>query len=317
MDTDGEVRWAARSSLGNTPASTFFQGAFYVASGSSLYRLGLDGQSSRVTKLASAGVTFAQHHNIDPSPKGLLLEVNTAHRSESSILVVSPKGIIAKRFDLADIVASAMRAGGDNPTHFVVPKSDWFHNNSAVYWPQRNELVISSRENFVIAVNYSTKRIDWILGDPTKAWHRYGSLRAFALKLKSGSLPPVGQHALSITPSGELLAFDDGDQSSFEFPPGVQRSESAPRAYQVNFVKRSAKVTWSYTPESPIWSPICGSVYQVGQSHLIDYSSAFGGPELVALGANNAVGLDVRIQGDYTLAWNVLPISLSAMNFAS
>ena len=315
MDTDGEVRWAARSSLGNTPASTFLHGSFFVGSGTSLYRLGLDGVTSRVLDLSSVGVSFAQHHNIDPSPDGLLVEVNTPRRSESTIEVVSSKGVVRRTFDLAAIISKTMRAGGDDPSRFVVPTSDWFHNNSATYWPKHNELVVSSRENFVIALNYTTQKIEWILGDPTKAWHRYRSLRKLGLTLSPGSLPPVGQHSVSITPNGEVQVFDDGDQSSFEFPPGVQRTSSAPRSYKLNLTRRTASVVWSYDPLTPIWSPICGSVYQEGRSHLIDYSSAFGGPELIALGPNDAVGLDVRIQGDYTLAWNALPISLSGLQF--
>jgi hypothetical protein len=35
----------------------------------------------------------------------------------------------------------------------------------------------SSRENFVIAIDYDSGNIKWILGDPTKHWYEFQSLR--------------------------------------------------------------------------------------------------------------------------------------------
>ena len=73
------------------------------------------------------------------------------------------------------IIADAMRARGDDPSAFVRRGQDWFHNNSATYRASDNSLIVSSRENFVIALDYASGAIKWILGDKTKAWFQYPS----------------------------------------------------------------------------------------------------------------------------------------------
>ena len=78
-----------------------------------------------------------------------------------------------------------MIAGGDDPSLFVYPApTDWFHNNATAYRSSDDSLIVSSRENFVIALDYDSGNIKWILGDPTKRWYVFfPSLRAFALTL--------------------------------------------------------------------------------------------------------------------------------------
>ena len=117
---------------------------------------------------------------------------------------------------MADIISAAMIAGGDDPSQFVFPTpTDWFHNNGATYNRADDSLIVSSRENFVICLDYKTSAIKWILGDPTKKWYQFPSLRKFALTVAPGSLPPIGQHAPSITFDQNLLLFDNGQNSHF------------------------------------------------------------------------------------------------------
>jgi hypothetical protein len=91
---------------------------------------------------------------------------------------------------LADIISAAMIAGGDDPSLFVYPApTDWFHNNATAYRSSDNSLIVSSRENFVIAIDYDSGNIKWILCDPTKHWYEFQSLRQFSLTLAAGTLP--------------------------------------------------------------------------------------------------------------------------------
>ena len=64
---------------------------------------------------------------------------------------------------------------------------DWFHNNSVTYRASDDSLIVSSRENFVIALDYASGAIKWILGDKTKAWFQYPSLSQFALTVPAGA----------------------------------------------------------------------------------------------------------------------------------
>ena len=324
LDTDGEVRWYGTISGSGTQASTFFQDGFYLALGTQLWRNELDGTStlvrdySGVSVPGAGSVNYIQHHNIDFGQHGLLLEVNTDQYLESTILEVDTSGAILNTFSLSEIIANAMTSGGDNPGDFIPSPgtgNDWFHNNAACYWPEQNALIVSSREDFVIAVDYTTKAIKWILGDIQKQWYQFASLRAFALNPTPGTVTPIGQHALSVQ-NNQLMLFDDGFQSFAHNPSGNSRGVSVCRKYAVDPVAMTVSETWTFNHEPPIWSSICSSVYQVGESYLVDYANNGSGPILVGLGADNAIGFEYRYPLNYAGGWNALPINLSSLTFS-
>ena len=202
LDSDGALRWVSPLPTLNAifAASTFSDNAVYKTQGSQLVRIELDGTVLVVADYSNIGVVHF-HHNIDPGKTGLLLEPDTTSYYESIILEVDKDdGHILKTFNFAHIISAAMIAGGDDPSQFVFPTpTDWFHNNGATYNRADDTLIVSSRENFVICVDYETNGIRWILGDPTKKWYQFPSLRRFAIRVAPGSLPPIGQHAPSIT----------------------------------------------------------------------------------------------------------------------
>jgi hypothetical protein len=186
---------------------------------------------------------------------------------------------VLKTWNLADIISAAMTAGGDDPTQFVYPSpTDWFHNNAVTYDKGSDSLIVSSRENFVISLDYSTGTIKWILGDTTKKWHEFPSLAAFALTTATDSLPPIGQHGLSIAFDEDLLLHDNGFFSSFQMPPGINRTYSSPRKYQLDLTGSggsggpgTATEVWNYEQNQTIYSPICSSIYEDAPlNYLVD-----------------------------------------------
>ena len=283
LDSDGALRWVSpfRSFPALVGASTFFDGAVYVSRGSTLSRVDLDGSVSLVADYSNLGVE-SLHHNIERGKTGLLIEVDTNAWYESVILEVdSADGHLLKIFNMADIISAAMIAGGDDPSQFVfqrTPQSnnDWFHNNAAAYNRADDSVIISSRENFVICIDYKTRTIKWILGDPTKKWHQFPSLAHFALMLAPGSLPPIGQHAVSVTYDQNLLLFDNGLKSLFPLnqPPGEGRTFSSPRKYSLDLVGKVATEVWNFPMNQSVYSPICSSCYEDAPlNYLIDYAS--------------------------------------------
>src|SRR5437868_9211721 len=232
LDSDGALRWVSplptRSAL--FASSTFFDNAIYLTQGSQLFRIGLDESISLLADYRDMGV-INLHHNIDPGKIGILIEPDTQSYFESTILEVdSTDGHVLKTFNMAAIIGAAMVAGGDDPSKFIFPRPiDWFHNNGASYNRADDSLIVSSRENFVICLDYNTGAIKWILGDPTKKWYQFPSLRKFALTLASGSLPPIGQHAPQITSDQNLLVLDNGEHGFFQSPYGAQREYASPR----------------------------------------------------------------------------------------
>jgi len=309
IDTDAEVRWVGTAGAA-TSSCMLFDNAFYLGAGTSLLRTEFDGRTYTMADYAGLGVTDF-HHNIDPGRDGMIVDVDTSYQTESVNMEVDASGNVLRTWKLADIISAAMIAGGDDPTQFVYPPTnDWFHNNACTYRSSDNSLIVSSRENFVIALDYDSGTIKWILGDPTKHWYEFPSLRAFALTLAPGTLPPIGQHAVSIR-DDQLLLFDDGTGSNFQQPPGETRGYSAPRKYQIDSSTFQASETWHYEPEPSVYSPFCSSVYEDAPgNYLVDYSQA--GPytyaEIRGIDASGNVTFDYQydLLGFCATAWNAI-----------
>jgi hypothetical protein len=281
LDSDGALRWvsplAAMGAL--NAASTFFDNAVYVTQGRQLWRIELDGLALVVGDYNNNGV-INFHHNIDPGKTGVLLEPDTTTYFESVILEVDKDdGHVLKTFNMANIISAAMLAGGDDPNQFVFPRpADWFHNNGAEYNRADNSLIVSSRENFVICIDYNTTAIKWILGDPTKKWYQFPSLRKFALTVASGSLPPIGQHSPGLTFDQGLMVFDNGNESIFQDPPGAHRDFASPRKYSLDLTAKVATEVWNFPMNESVHSPFCGSVYEDAPfDYLVDYALVNGG----------------------------------------
>jgi arylsulfate sulfotransferase len=318
IDTDGEVRWAGTAGLAEI-ASIFFDNGVYISSGDGVVRMELDGTYSTYGQYADIGVTSSGHHNYDPGKYGFIMDVNTTGDYECVDLESDASGNIIKIWQLAEIISNAMLDGGDDPSAFVRPTADWFHNNSVTYRKSDDSIIISSRENFVICLDYNTNKIKWILGDPTKAWYTYPSLRKYALTLTPGSLPPIGQHALSISKNGNLLLFDDGENSENQTPAGASRTYSAAREYAININKMTATEVWHYTADEKIFTPFCSSVYEDAPgSYLIDWATETAGTtELVGFDASGVKAFDytyptLNFAGT---AWNAVPIHLEDVTF--
>ena len=337
LDTDGALRWASpfRSVPAIVGASTFFDGAVYVSAGSALFRVGLDGSISPVADYSNHGVE-GLHHNIERGKTGLLIEVDTNVDYESVIMEIdADSGTVLKTWNIANVISAAMIAGGDDPSQFVFHRTpqannDWFHNNAVTYNRADDSLIVSSRENFVICIDYQTGTIKWILGDPTKKWHQFPSLAHFALMLAPGSLPPIGQHGVSVTYDQNLLLFDNGLNSLFPLnqPPGEGRTFSSPRKYSLDLVGKIATEVWEFPMNQSVYSPICSSCYEDAPlNYLIDYASGTAFGPVPGGGIAQLLGLDAAgeeifyYQYPHNLpcitAYNSIPIHLENTNFPS
>jgi arylsulfate sulfotransferase len=324
VDTDGQVRWVVPAV--STSAVYFANGQFVTGSGTSasVTLLQLDGTQSALPTDLPQPLLSSFTHNIDPGPSGLLAEFNGTDDLGDSIddivAEISPFSSQPpiQTFDMADILTTYMQNNGDDPSAFVRPGADWFHVNASTYDPSDNTVIISSRENFLIKVNYSTHDIVWILGDPTKYWYTFPSLRAKALTLDAGADYPIGQHAVSITSDGYVMVFNDGlgsvNQPSGE-PAGLSRTYSEVSAYSVNAATMTAQNVWNFNYGQSIYSPICGSSYEApGNTYLVDFATADNDAEarLVGLDPNQNVVFDFQYASPSPCgaAWNAIPIPM-------
>src|SRR6266487_4170220 len=272
IDTDGALRWVGTAGLGFGNV-TFFDNAVYLGHGHQLSRIELDGAFTLLADYSSLGVTNF-HHNIDRGKVGIILDADTTTYYNSVNIEVDAFGRVLKTWNLAHIISAAMVAGGDDPRQFVYPTpTDWFHLNGVTYNRADDSLIVSSRENFLICLDYETTAIKWILGDPTKKWYQFPSLRKYALTVASGSLPPIGQHSPSITFDQNIMVLDNGEHSFLESPYGAQREYASPRKYRLDLGAKVATEVWNYPRNESIHSPFCGNVYEdAPYNYLIDYS---------------------------------------------
>ncbi len=325
IDTDNEVRWVSPTSILSAlnASSLFINNAVYETQGATLRRVDLDGTITWLGDYSSEGVENF-HHNIDPGKTGALLEADTTDYYESVVMEVDFSGRLLKTWNLADIISAAMRAGGDDPSQFVFKRTeesnnDWFHNNAVTYNRADDSVILSSRENFVIAIDYETGAIKWILGDPTKKWYQFPSLRQFALRVTPGSLAPIGQHGLSITYDEALLLHDNGNPANFQhFPNEASRNYSSPRKYQLDLNTKVAKEVWNYEQNQSVYSPICSCVYEDAPlNYLIDFSSPMSGAILIGLDAapNKIFWYQYPPNSGCNTAYNSRPIHLENTKF--
>ncbi len=321
VDTDGEIRWAVPTTFSAT--STGLQGDEFVIGDTFLpivHRLSLDGTFGESPLDSPTTPITDFNHNIDRGKTGLLAEVDTKTNVESTVAEITGQGGLLDLWDMAAIISSYMLAHGDDPTAFVRPGVDWFHSNAATYDPTDDSVIISSRENFLIKLDYQTHQIIWILGDPTKYWYTFPSLRAKALTLAPGGLYPIGQHAISITPNGHLLLFNDGDGSLNQpagAPAGETRTFSAVSAYSIDTEAMTAQNLWNFEYGQTIYSPVCSSAYVSPEgSLLVDYATAdnITAARLVGLDSNHNVAFDFQYPtSGCNTSWNAVPIALDSL----
>jgi len=311
LDTDGELRWAGAPSTQDVSHTIFDNGGFFIGSGNSLdtSEVQLDGQATHGIQTSPPAPTFTEfHHEIDPGKSGFLAEfdadINGISYLETILAEITRDGQIIQEWDLGDIIAQYMRSQGDDPTLFVRPGTDWFHMNASLYDWRDNSVIVSSRENFLIKLDYQTGQIKWIFGDPTKYWYTFASLRAKALTLQSG-LYPIGQHGISMVGDHELLLFNNG-YPSFRQPAGAPAGDSRTYAtvgvYAIDENGRTVTQVWNFDHGQDIQSNICGDAAQASDgSVLIDYAyvqetgSAATYNRLIGLTPNHDVAFDLQL----------------------
>ena len=174
VDVDGEVRWVVPEPM-NAYSSAFVDNGFIVGAPDSrqFQRIELDGRVSRSSVDVPRYTAF--HHNIERGKTGWLAEfdaidANGIPQIESIVTEIDASGRVLKEWNFADILGEHMRSQGDDPGLFIRPGIDWFHVNAATYDPRDDSIIASSRENFVVKVDYQTGRLVWLFGDPTKYW---------------------------------------------------------------------------------------------------------------------------------------------------
>ena len=281
IDVDGQIRWVATGipsafSSAFMPDNRFIIGAQRSAD---ISTQDLDGTVVKSGVLSSTVLSFS--HNIDFGRDAFLTDtddrINGKKNIESTITEMTPTGNVLRVWDFAKIFTDWMAARGDDPTQFVLPGLNWMHINSSFYDPRDNSLTVSSREQFVVNLDYDTAEIRWILGDPGKQWHTFASLRARAITLPDGDFYPIGQHSISLADDGKLMLFNNGTRSDVVAsgaPRGAGRTFTVVSKYTIDPVTMTGKEIWRYDHAPEVKTDYCGSARDGGAgTTLVDYAA--------------------------------------------
>lgn len=279
VDVDGQVRWRTPT----VPTSTFpvmpVQDGFVAGSlfDASIVHLSWLGVATE-TRMSDARAIHS-HHNLEQGKTGLLNTIGYQDgeilRPESVVAEMTPSGTITRMWDLDEIFRSEIQAAGEDPSLLVADGRDWFHMNSAVYDASDDSLILSSRENFVVKIDYATGDILWILGSLLKPWAQWFPNGLLPHALAVVGQPPVGQHALSVSADGARLMMFDNGKGGLTFPEaGETRTSSRVVVYEIDEPNRTASEAWSFDLPDGNFCPFRSSAYWTRDGSVLIHGSA-------------------------------------------
>lgn len=277
-DINGDVRWYltnealwqnTRLKNGHLLLSTerLINTPYYMTG---LYEMDLMGKI-----YAEYSLKGGYHHDYYEMENGNLLiasdDFNNEYGTVEDYIVELDRktGKIVKKIDLKKILN--MEDGkSENWSEY-----DWFHNNSVWYDKKTNSITLSGRhQDAVINIDYTSGKLNWILGDSTNWSKKYQ--KYFLKKGNKKTEFQWSQHAAMITKEGYLFLFDNGNNKSKnkeEYTP-AENSYSRGVMYKINTKNMTATQIWQYGKErgSKFYSPYISDVDYIEKNHYIIHS---------------------------------------------
>ena len=215
------------------------------------------------------------HHDYFELPNGNLLVASDDFNNEAGTVedylveLDRTTGNIVKTWDLKDVLN--MEDGkSENWSNY-----DWFHNNSVWYDEATNNITLSGRhQDAVINIDYTTGKLNWIIGDSTNWSSEY----------QKYFFTPVGkdfewqwsQHAAMITPEGYVFIFDNGNNKSKDSSKYVEATNGYSRGvmYKIDTDKMTIEQVYEYGKErgSSFYSPYISDVDYLSKNHYLIHS---------------------------------------------
>ena len=181
----------------------------------------------------------------DPSSKR-----RTARVVGDVILEVLPSGKIINRWAMLDMLDPYRLCYGSCSRYWqsrgIPDSNDWGHANAVAYNPADNSILVSLRnQDCIVKFSRDSGEIQWILGDH----HNWRSPWSDKLLRPVGQLAwQYHQHDCSVTPSGTILCFDNGNHRATPFEPKMPDKDSYSRIveFAVDETAMTVRQVWSY-----------------------------------------------------------------------
>ena len=196
------------------------------------------------------------HHDAVLLPGGSLLALGEETRKVDGrdvhgdvVVEMDDDGTVLWRWAALDHLDTTRFPGGLSTALASAGGLDWTHANSVVHDAGTDEVVVSLRsQGWVVAVDRSTDEIAWIAGDDTGTDPGFD---APFLELQDGTWPS-GQHAATFTDDGELLVYDNRNET------GGEQQGSRAVAYEIDREALTARQTFEVL--APTYTMALGDV---------------------------------------------------------
>ena len=185
------------------------------------------------------------------------------------ILEVDLNGTILNEWKLLDLLDPNRMCYGTRSGYWRsrgFPKSyDWCHTNSVTYDPADDTILASLRtQDCIVKFSRSTGELIWILGDHGN-WRPPWSDKL--LKPLTGLYWQYHQHDCSVTPTGSILCFDNGNFRTTPPGKGLSPGQNYSRAVEFGVDVNAGTVDqiWEYgsAPHERLFTCYQGGAYRL------------------------------------------------------
>ncbi len=266
VDPDGVVVWYLESDqppgqgpvirdLGDGQLLAFFH--------DTIERVDIAGDIEQVYDMTAAG---PWHHDAVPMPGGGMFTLSAEKRTidgedvrGDTVVELDSRGNVVwtwssfQHLDTTrypgELARAQARTGGG---------TDWTHANSVTYDEESDDILISVRsQSWVVDIDHGTGDVLWIAGDDAGIDPGFD---APFLTLLEGSWFS-GQHAAMITTDGELLVYDNRNET------GGEHDNSRAVAYDLDLDAGTARQTFEYI--APKYTNSLGDVDELAGGHIL------------------------------------------------
>lgn len=276
FDSYGDIRWYLDFNASPELGALFFDdgmerlmnGNFYFGSGGTSF--GLSGGINKIYEVDLFGNTintwdmpgYSFHHEVHEKPNGnFLVTVNKdgAPTVEDFVIEIDRQtNDIVNVWDLNLALQNTRTAWTDDAV-------DWFHANAVLYDASDNTIIVSGRTQALVKLT-ANNEVVWILA-PHREWGMSGA----GVDLNSKLLNPLDkdgqlindnsvlegtvnhpdfewnwyQHAPLITPDGNIMLFDNGDNRNYVASGPYSRAVE----FRVDETNQTVQQVWQYGKE--------------------------------------------------------------------
>jgi hypothetical protein len=185
------------------------------------------------------------------------------------IVEVALDGTVVNRWRTLDMLDPYRISYGSRRDHWVkrgIPDSfDWAHANCASPDPGDDSIIASLRtQDCIIKFDRASGALKWILGTPAN-WREPWSEK---LLKPEGPLDwAYHQHDCSVTPTGTVLCFDNGNHRASPFDPPMAEADSYSRIveFAVDEDAGTVRQVWCYgdAPQDRLFACFQGGAYRL------------------------------------------------------